>query len=263
MNHDLDFYTKHTIACWDEAAPIHKKINNRLIERAASPDFNTLERDFDALVGSFDLQGKSVVQVCCNNGKDLISIKNKGAGRCLGIDGSRLFAEQARELASAGGHSDIEFANHDIYQLPEAYQSSFDFAVITVGVLNWMPDLPRFMQICASLIKPGGWLLMEEIHPVLNMYEEGNPSHIAYAYFDRSPCRDETGLDYFTGKKYQALPNFYFQHTLGDILTAAISSGLSLRSFKELPSNVGNLCADLAASKCNPPMAFLASWRRA
>ncbi|MFC6631976.1 class I SAM-dependent methyltransferase [Microbulbifer taiwanensis] len=262
MDRDPSFYTERTIASWDEAAPIHRQINSDLVAKVASPAFNALEPDFDTLVSEFDLQGKSVVQVCCNNGKDLLSIGKKGAGRCLGIDGSRLFIEQARELASAAGHPQMEFACCDIYQLPERYRGSFDFAVITVGVLNWMPDLCRFIQICASLLKPGGRLLMEEIHPVLNMYEEGEPSHIAQSYFDRRPYRDDGGLDYFTGRKYQARENYYFQHTLSDILTAAISTDLALCSFRELGKNVGNYCADLERTECVPPMAFVASWQK-
>ncbi|WP_323844604.1 class I SAM-dependent methyltransferase [Microbulbifer magnicolonia] len=262
MDRELDFYTESTIASWEEAAPIHRQINRDLLEKVAAPDFNALEADFDALVSGFDLHGKSVVQVCCNNGKDLLSIRKKGAGRCLGIDGSYLFIEQARELARAASCPEMEFACHNIYQLPEYYRTSFDFAVITVGVLNWMPDLPRFMQICASLLKPGGWLLMEELHPVLNMYEEGEPSHLAQSYFDRRPFRDDSGLDYFTGRKYQARENYYFHHTLADILTAAISSQLALRSFREMGINVGNYCADLENAECVPPMAFAASWQK-
>ncbi|MFA0813849.1 class I SAM-dependent methyltransferase [Microbulbifer epialgicus] len=262
MKKDVLFYTSKSLASWDEAGPVHREINKDLFEQVCSPEFNTLESDFDRLVSNFDLIGKSVIQICCNNAKDLISIKKKGAGRCVGIDGSQEFIEQAIALAKAAGYPEIEFTCCNVYRLPDCYSESFDFVVITVGVLNWMPDLERFTDICASFLRPGGYLLMEEIHPVLNMYEQGNPSHLAMSYFNREPQRDDQGLDYFQGKKYPAKENYNFHHTLGDILSAAIANHLVLQSFEELGKNVGNWCADLENSECKPPMAIVASWKK-
>lgn len=255
-------YTRQTLECWDEAAAVHAAANRDLAAKVARKDFNGLQQDFNAMLDKLPVAGRSVVQVCCNNGKDLISIKNKGAGRCLGIDGSREFVQQAQALARVTGHRDLEFACHNAYEIPPHYKGQFDMAVVTVGVLNWMPDLPGFVSTCASLLKPGGHFLMEEIHPVLNMYAEGSPSRLAVSYFDRSAQMDDEGLDYFTGKKYSAKENYFFQHTLSDILMAAIQAGLSLTYIEELPSNIGNYCADLADSPHNPPLAFIASWQK-
>lgn len=33
-----------------------------------------------------NLVDKAVAQLCCNNGRELLSIKNKGAGYCVGFD---------------------------------------------------------------------------------------------------------------------------------------------------------------------------------
>lgn len=262
MKSKTHFYTEQTLKSWDQAAEVHQQRNPDLIESVSRETYNGLEPDFNRFVDSVNLSGKSVVQVCCNNGKDLVSIKNKGAGYCLGIDGSRRFVEQARAIAEACPHSDLQFEHHNIYDLPAAYNRSFDIAVITVGVLNWMPDLPAFFSAVSNLLKPGGCLLMEEIHPVLNMYEEGVPSSLTYSYFDRGAQKDDGGLDYFTGEKYDAIENYYFQHTLSDILMAAISCGLSLQHIEELAANVGNLCADLADVAPNPPLAFIAKWAK-
>ncbi|GAB2510960.1 class I SAM-dependent methyltransferase [Microbulbifer agarilyticus] len=256
-------YTEQTLKSWNEAAAIHHQRNPDLVERVAEPGFNALEADFNRLVDAQELTGASVVQVCCNNGKDLLSIKNKGAGYCLGIDGSSKFIEQANSLVKSSDFSDVAFETHNVYEIPQHHYGRFDFAVITIGVLNWMPDLCAFFDICSKLLKPGGRLLMEEIHPVLNMYAEGTPSHIAYSYFDREPQVDNSGLDYFSGEKYASEPNYNFQHTLGDILTAAIASNLVLETFEEIAEDVGNYCGDLAASPHNPPLALTASWRKA
>ncbi len=192
----------------------------------------------------------------------MISVKKKGAGYCLGLDGSKAFIQQARTLSAVAELEAIEFEEHNIYALPEHLGERFDIAMITVGVLNWMPDLNLFMQACASLLKPEGILLVDEIHPILNMYSEGKPSHLGASYFDKTPYVDNSGLDYFTNTKYQAKENYWFHHTLSDILMAAIDSGLELRSMNEVAENLGNYCADLEHHPCNPPLGFVASWKK-
>ena len=255
-------YTKKTLAAWDEVAPKHAAINASLTSDVTDPGFNNLNPDFNTLIDSHDVANKSVVQICCNNGIDLLSVKNKGSGRCLGIDGSQMFIEQAIGYAKSAGYPEIEFVCTDIYDLPVEFHNSFDFAIITVGVLGWMPDIARFMSICASLLKPGGQLLMEEIHPVLGMYEEGTPSTLTYSYFNSEPFKDTDGLDYFTGQKYDAKENYYFEHTLSDILMSAIASNLQLEHIQELPYNVGNFCADLEFIETNPPLGIILSWQK-
>lgn len=262
MEQKTRFYTEQTLKSWDQAAEVHARRNPELINRISEKAYNGLEPDFDRFMDSQNITGKSVVQVCCNNGKDLISIKNKGAGYCLGIDGSGKFVEQARALANASPHTDLQFDHHNIYALPDSYNNAFDFAVVTVGVLAWMPNVTEFFSTVSALLKPGGALLMEEIHPVLNMYEEGSPSHLAHSYFDRSAHREEGGLDYFSGEKYESAENYCFQHTFSDILMAAISANLSLQHIEELSANVGNYCADLENASANPPLAFIAKWKK-
>ncbi len=262
MAKSIDYYTKKTIESWDEAASIHASINTSLPVDVADPKFNNLNPDFDALVDACGVSNKTVVQICCNNAIDLLSIKNKGAGYCLGIDGSMAFIDQAVSLAKSAGRSDLEFCHSDIYELPDIYQNSFDVALITVGVLGWMPDLYRFFEICSSLLVTGGNLLIEDIHPILDMYEEGSPSYIAYSYFNTEPFKDTDGLDYFSYGKYDAKENYSFPHTLSDIFMSAIANNLQLEHVKELSYNVGNFCADLESGKSNPTLGINLSWRK-
>ncbi|NKB63219.1 MAG: methyltransferase domain-containing protein [Gammaproteobacteria bacterium] len=262
MTHETNYYTSRTLASWNEAAPRHESINASLFHDILDSGFNNLNPDFDKLVDRYDVSGRSVVQVCCNNGVDLLSIRNKGAGRCLGIDGSNAFIEQAMTLSKHAGQSDIEFLCSDVYELPTVYQSEFEVVIITVGVVNWMPDITGFMEICASLLAPGGTLLMEEIHPILGMYEEGNPSFLNFSYFNDEPFRDTNGLDYFNYEKYDARENFSFHHSLTDILMSAIANRLTLEHVKELHYNVGNFCADLEFIDNNPPLGINLAWRK-
>ncbi|MGB1239895.1 MAG: class I SAM-dependent methyltransferase [Pseudomonadales bacterium] len=262
MDKDVRFYTEKNLDSWDEAASVHASAFPDLEKRVAQPGFDNLNPDFAKLVNEACTAHKDVLQLCCNNGLDLLSIKRRGAGRCVGIDGSKAFIGQAKKLAKAAGEQDIHYFCHNIYQLPPQLNSTFDCLVITVGVINWMPDLAHFFTICQALLKPGGTLLMEEIHPVLNMYQEGEPSVIDASYFEKTPFCDTQGLDYFNHQKYQAKENYWFTHTMGDILNAAIGAGLTLQYIEELGKNIGNYCEDLADSPYTPPMAFVARWQR-
>lgn len=258
---DVDAYTAKNIDSWDEAQAVHAEANSQLEQQVQNISFNNLNADFNGLIDGLSIANKSVVQVCCNNGIDLISLKNKGAGRCLGIDGAAAFVDWARKLAQLSGNGDMEFIQTNIYDLPAEYQGQFDVAMVTVGVINWMPDLAEFMQICASLLKPGGHLVMEEIHPVLGMYEEGEPSYIDASYFNVEPFCSAEGLDYFTNKKYKATENYWFQHPMDSLLMSAIAAGLQLKHIKELPYNVGNFCADLEHVENNPPLGINICWQ--
>ena len=262
MSNSPEYYTKRNIAAWDEVAPKHESINSNLSEDVKSEKFNNLNPDFNSLLDAYGVENKSVVQICCNNGIDLLSVKKKGASRCLGVDGSNAFIDQAIMLAKSADQMDMEYLCCDIYELPVEYHSSFDIVMITVGVLNWMPDLSKFMKICSSLISPGGCLLMEEAHPILGMYEEGSPSFLDSSYFNKEPFRDTDGLDYFTYKKYDAKENFWFHHTLEDILMSAKSNKLGLEHIKELDYNISNFCADLENVDNNPPLGINLAWRK-
>lgn len=262
MSDNISYYTKKTIESWDEVAPMHDSRNKSLYVDVANNNFNNLNPDFDSLIDRFDVLNKSVIQVCCNNGIDLLSIRNKGAGHCVGIDGSKEFIDQANKLSKFAGQPDIEYCCSDIYALPEKYINSFDAVVITVGVFNWMPDLNRFLEVCSSLLVNGGHIICEEIHPILNMYEEGNPSYITNSYFRIKPFRDTDGLDYFCNKKYVAKENYWFPHSLSEILMSAISNKLQLKHFKEIPYNVGNYCSDLEFSDGNPPLGINLLWQK-
>ncbi|WP_261842765.1 class I SAM-dependent methyltransferase [Aliamphritea ceti] len=261
--------TKHqnlmhsTIASWNEAAPRHARINDALQQQVKCPGFNNLNAGLHNLLAKEELQGKSVLQLCCNNGIDLLSVKNMGAGQCVGIDGADNFVAQARQLASLAGHDDMTFYCHNVYAIPAELHNRFDIVMVTVGVLNWMPDLPAFVAVCNQLLKPGGKLLVEDIHPVLNMYDEAEGGALVqYSYFNREPFEDDSGLDYFTGEAYNATPNYWFQHTLADILQAALGQQLRLCWFEEAAENIGNYCAELEDTPANPPLGFVASWQK-
>jgi ubiquinone/menaquinone biosynthesis C-methylase UbiE len=265
---DPQTYVTANRDAWNEVAPRHASRNQaRLIELFGAGGRNHLEDIAQDMIRQTDIAGKSVVQVGCNNGIDLISVKNMGAGRCLGIDQAAGFLDQAREIATAAGVTDdVEFIEANVYSLPASLSRSFDVALTTIGVIYWMPDLPAFFGAVAGLIKPGGWWVMEETHPIVQMYEEGTdggPSRLTYSYFQTEPWKETNGLDYFGNEQYLARPSYSFMHKISDIVNAGLAAGLTLHRMEEVDHDISCQCADLAQAKANPPQGVYLLWRKA
>lgn len=260
-------FTDANRVAWDEVAPRHAERNQAaLLEKLAQPGYNDLDDHCLARLREIGVEGKSVVQVCCNNGRDLIYVKNMGAGRCVGFDASGPFLEQARELARAAGHDDVTFMETDVYDIPAHHGDTYDLVMTTIGVVGWMPDLPAFFRVLAGLMAPGGHLFMEETHPVLMMYEPGEngaPSCLTHSYFKRDPWVETSGLDYFSGEHYAAKPTYAFPHTLAEIVMCAIDAGLTLAHFTEFGYDISGFCADLENAPATPPMGMTMVWRKA
>ena len=259
-------FTDANRAAWDEAAPVHEKINQaRLLEAFSKPGYSTLDDHCLDRLTEIGFQGKSVAQLCCNNGRELLSLKNLGAGPCVGFDASAAFIEQARELAQVSGHTDVEFVTTDIYDIPADKSGPYDMVVTTIGVIGWMPDLDGFFGVLERLTRPGGYVFIEETHPVLMMYEEGegdDPSYLKYSYFKEDPWVETTGLDYYQGTKYESNPHYSFQHTLADTMMAAINTGFVLKHFTEFGYNIAEFCADLEHAQARPPMGMTMVWQK-
>jgi ubiquinone/menaquinone biosynthesis C-methylase UbiE len=241
-------YIEANRRAWNEVAPIHAAANQaRLLQRFAQPGFSVLDEYERAKLEQIGVAGKAVAQIGCNNGRELLSIKNMGAGRCVGFDLSEQFIEQARALNAAAQH-DCEFVATNALEIPADYDQQFDLVFITIGVLSWMPDIHAFFAGVGRLLRPGGHLLIYEMHPFTTMLdlpaETETPLLITLSYFSKAATQD-SGLDYYNESDYDALPHYWFTHTLGALFQAMIDSGIALAAFEEYPHDISNAFAPL------------------
>lgn len=262
MPKSRDHYTSANRRAWNEAAARHAAHNNaRLFEAFKNPGHVTFEGDILDTLQRVGVKGKSIIQLCCNNGSETLSLRNMGAARCIGVDAAEEFLAHGEEMIRiAGAEGEVELILCDVYDLPKALKASFDMVLITIGVLSWMPDIEAFFKVVQSLLKADGKLVMEEMHPILFMYEPdpaGAASSIHYSYFSKQVWEETTGLDYYGGEEYDSAPNYSFMHRLDEILMAGINNGLILRSFKELDYDISFFCSDLENSPTKPPLGFV------
>jgi len=251
---------------WEEAAPLHRAQNMaRHLVEFREPGYSCLDEIETARLMALGVAGKDVAQLCCNNGRELLSVKNLGAGNCVGFDGAEGFVEQARELAAAGGLA-CEFVCTDVYEIPADYDSSFDLVTITIGVLSWMPDLLGFLAVAARLLRPGGALFIYEQHPILDMIEPAKadePVAWDYSYFRREPFVDLDGLDYYGGGKYESKPLTSFHYTLSDVIMAGLACGLVVEHIEELPGHISNAWYNVERQGPELPMSYTLVLRKA
>ena len=226
-------------AAWDASAPLHLKDGafDALLVRAAEPGFSALDETLTDTLMALGPAGKQVVQIGCNNGRELVSMPALGAVPVLGIDQSEAFLDQARRLVTAAG-VDCDFVASDIYALPPETQNDFDIALVTIGVLGWMPDLPEFFRITAGLLAPGGHLVIYETHPIVEMFDpEGrDPFAPTRSYFWDGPDIGDEAITYEDKRSTEtAGTSYWYLHTLGDIVTASLDAGLVLERLTEHP----------------------------
>ena len=244
---------------WEEAAPLHRAQNmERLTAAFREPGYSCLDDIETARLRALGVAGKDVAQLCCNNGEELISVKNLGARRCVGFDAAEGFIGQARELATAAG-ADCEFLRTDVYDIPADYDINFDLVTITIGVLSWMPDLPGFLAVAARLLRPGGALFVYEQHPILDMIEPASadePVSWDYSYFRREPFVELDGLDYYGGGTYESKPLTSFHYSLSEVIMAGLAGGLSVEHIEELPGHISNAWYNVERQGPELPMSY-------
>ena len=229
---------------WNEAAERHRAHAQftALLDGFAKPGFSVLDETLTGRLRAIGLAGKAVAQLCCNNARELLSVKNLGAGSVTGFDFSAAFLDQARELAAAGS-IEAEFVQTDIGSIPASFDQRFGLALVTIGVLGWMPDLAEFFATTRRILKPHGSLVIYEQHPLLNMFDSRDtrvPPQPDESYFRNEPYRSDQGLDYWNEESYDAQPCYWHFHKTSDIVMALLHAGFTLEDFEELPHNVGD-----------------------
>jgi SAM-dependent methyltransferase len=255
-------YTDANRVAWNEAAQRHAAHNNEaLFAAVGDPAFVSFEGEILETLRHVGVTGKRIIQLGCNNGRETLSLRNLGAQSCVGVDASEEFLAHGREMIRiADAEDQVELVCADIYDLPAEFNGAFDMVLVTIGVVSWMPDLQAFFAVIRGLLKPGGQLVMEEMHPVLFMYEEdaeSGVSSIQYSYFNQEIWEETDGLDYYGHEVYDGAPNYSFMYRLDEILTAGIESGLGLQRFVELDYDISNFCSDLEQSPTKPPLGFV------
>ena len=192
---DIINYAEHNREAWNQVTPIHQQHTKIDLQAAVqAEDYSDLDATETAILQRLGFQQKRVAQLCCNNGRELISLLKLGAAAGVGFD----IADEAIKEATLLGtlsKTNCEFVRTNVYEIDPAYFHQFDLVFTTIGALCWFDDLERFFAVAAQLLRPNGHLFVYEIHPVLDLfalpgeeaYEAEQELKIAYSYFRHEP----------------------------------------------------------------------------
>lgn len=180
------------------------------------------------------VRGLSLCHLQCHIGTDTLAWAKEGA-RVVGVDFSARSIEVARRLAhDLGVHA--EFMESDVYAAPQALGGrTFDIVYTGYGALVWLPDLDRWAQVVARLLKPGGALYLSEFHPFHEMMAEDR-LEIAYDCFQQDPSTWDDGGDYTGEGEAFTARNHQWIHPLGQVVSAVADAGLRVELLHERPS---------------------------
>lgn len=258
-----DDYIEANRRKWNETAAVHARgYDEAYLQRLKSPQFTTFDDVEKRIFAEIGLEGKAVIQLACNNGRELISVKKAGAARCVGVDLSDEFIAQARRLAAVAG-ADVEFIRASVYELPPELDGQFDMAYITIGVLGWMPDLDAFLVLVTRLLKTGGHVFIYEMHPILNMYDGDHGLVADASYFRTEPFADADEPDYLHPDQVVSAVSYWFPHTLSDVIGGCLRHGLTLTHFEEYAHDISAVYRSFEQVETKLPLSYSLVARKA
>jgi SAM-dependent methyltransferase len=196
--------------------------------------------DADALIagrdtvpdGVGDVTGLDVMHLQCHLAYDAISLARRGARVC-GVDFSARALSAAADLASRCGVA-LELVEASSTDLPASLHERLDVVYATIGVLGWIKDVDAWMRNVFLALRPGGRLFLHEIHPLYLMFESVEPVELDFPYaFDGPRAFDEEGSYADPDASVGATRTMEFAHSLGEVVTAAVRSGLRVDALEE------------------------------
>lgn len=251
MTNDNADYLAVNRANWDSRAKLHAEgygISELLDDPSAVSDTVAFDRP---RLG--DLDGLDVVHLQCHIGTDTLSLARLG-GRVVGVDLSPGSLAEARNLAERAGAA-IEYVEADVYSAPQALAGrQFDLVYTGIGALCWLPDIQRWAQTVAALLRPGGRLFIRDGHPILNtllgmVVAQDHPDRaqqpwvsgpgdatpaLELPYFEqREPLVWNETATYASDQPVDSPLQYEWNHGMGEIVTAVLAAGLELTTLVE------------------------------
>lgn len=236
QSESMSDYRRLNQANWDDRAPVHAASADYGFDRfRADPAHLSDVVRFD-LPRLGDIRGLRGVHLQCHIGTDTLSLSRLGA-RMTGLDFSPASLTQARKLAADTG-TDVEFVESDVYEAVSVLGSErFDLVFTGIGALCWLPDVARWAETVAALLRPGGRLFLREGHPVLWSIDESITDRlvIGYPYFQtvEPMVWDDTQTYVETDTALTETVTHEWNHGLGEIVGALLDAGLTLTALTE------------------------------
>ncbi|MCB1002674.1 MAG: class I SAM-dependent methyltransferase [Acidimicrobiales bacterium] len=219
---------------WDERVPLHVASDFYDVE-GFTGGRSTLEPFEIEELGP--VRDRELVHLQCHFGLDTLSWARLGA-RVTGLDFSEPAVEAARALARDCG-IDARFVTANVYDALEVLDHRYDVVYVNLGALNWLPDVWRWAEIVAALLRPGGRLYLREAHPFLDVFADES-LEVDYDYFAQGEPLTWEDPGSYADPDATTVHNrsFEWQHPISEVVSAVLAQGLHLDLLHEHPYTV-------------------------
>jgi len=239
-------YQAVNLAHWNSRVPHHEQGYHLEQFRADPAHLSDVVRFDLPRLGS--IEGLDVVHLQCHIGTDTLSIARLGARSVTGLDFSAPALEVAARLAADCGAA-IDFVESELYGAVDALGAGrFDLVYTGIGALCWLPDIARWAQVVADLLRPRGRLYIRDGHPMLWALADPRPDGLVvveFPYFETEGVRFSETYSYVAHDEPLASPDLvHFNHGLAQVITAVMDAGMSLTAIEEHDSAPWNGLGD-------------------
>ena len=136
---------------------------------------------------------------------------------------------------------DATFVVSDVVELPSNLEGcDFDVVFTSLGALNWLPDVPRWAEVVAHFVPPGGFFYIAEAHPFAWVFDDDDTAtelRLRYHYWPSpEPLAFPNDGSYADPDAPVSEPVEYaWQHSMGEIITSLAAAGLRIEYLHEHP----------------------------
>ena len=184
MNDDYRILNR---ASWDERAPAHAASSDYAVARFASdPDYLSDVVTFDSPTRAGRGASRRPSAMPHRDRHRLARAARRPHVR------PRLFTRGPRRearLVASLARADVAFHEADVYLAADVLgREQFDSVFTGIGALCWLPDIRRWAEVVASLLRKGGTLFLREAHPMFFTLAEVGPDGrlvVEDPYFER------------------------------------------------------------------------------
>lgn len=178
------------------------------------------------------LAGLDVLHLQSHIGVDGVVMARAGA-RVTCADYSATALGRARELAARIGVT-IETVETDARALPASLHGRFDLVYATIGAICWIDDIDLWMRQVALALRPGGRLVMVELHPIYQMFDELSPDIVCdFPYGGGQPMTYSGTGSYADPTSTVESTTTCYAHSIGEVVMGGLRAGLSTELLEE------------------------------